>query len=404
MCLRVCAPGSARCPCTPTARVRVPPSHPTPSRYGLARNDAVRATGPQHDALFSALLSGELGPTHVSAGGSAQNTAKVAAWAAARAGSLPPRGFAAYVGPVGDDGVGAQLAAAALRDGVTPLHAVVRGVPTGCCAALVTPGAHRSMVARLPPSLVLPPPASLPPGAWGAIAHARVLLVVGYLLTHAESAVAATEAVAAARGRPAPSPPPVVALSLSAPFVCGPAHRRALDGLLALADVVFCNEAEAAAFGGGGGAPLPLIGGAAAGAPAPVVQAAAALATAPRMLPLAVDVPGHPPPAAAARTVVVTRGAEPTLVVRGSDSGSGGVAVAAFPVSPTVPPHAIVDATGAGDAFAGGFLAALALGLGQAGGDPPGAGELLPPPLLQRCVAEGHRAAAHVLTRRGCTL
>ena len=54
------------------------------------------------------------------------------------------------------------------------------------------------------------------------------------------------------------------------------------------------------------------------------------------------------------RIVVITHGAEPTIVVENFN-------VTKYPV-PRVPPEEIVDANGAGDAFVGGFLAEIIRG------------------------------------------
>lgn len=59
------------------------------------------------------------------------------------------------------------------------------------------------------------------------------------------------------------------------------------------------------------------------------------------------------------RTVIITQGADPTLIV--STSSTGQLTTATYPVIP-IKAEAIVDTNGAGDAFVGGYLSQLVLG------------------------------------------
>lgn len=77
-----------------------------------------------------------------------------------------------------------------------------------------------------------------------------------------------------------------------------------------------------------------------------------------------------------ARTVVITQGAKSTVWVQGGVTESEEV----------TPVASIVDVNGAGDAFVGGFLAALNKGAST-----------------RKAVQVGHWAAAHVIQRSGCT-
>ena len=75
------------------------------------------------------------------AGGSGQNTARVAKWAAGDGLAV------SYVGAVGSDENARRLEGECSCGGVTPVY-MRTGEPTGTCAALVT-GVNRSLVAAL---------------------------------------------------------------------------------------------------------------------------------------------------------------------------------------------------------------------------------------------------------------
>jgi sugar/nucleoside kinase (ribokinase family) len=138
-----------------------------------------------------------------------------------------------------------------------------------------------------------------------AIAAARVLYLEGYLYGARPTDAAVERAVAVARDAGT-----VVALSLSDP-VWVELHRNQLDGLLDRVDLLFANEQEAGAMAG--------------------VEDATAAAVA-----LGERIP----------TVAVTRGALGSVVATAGE-------VVSVPAA-EVP--RLVDTTGAGDSYAGGFL------------------------------------------------
>lgn len=78
------------------------------------------------------------------------------------------------------------------------------------------------------------------------------------------------------------------------------------------------------------------------------------------------------------RTVIFTCGPDPTIVYHNGE-------ILKFPTIKTDPKD-IVDLNGAGDAFAGGFLAGLAKGVS-----------------LKECIEAGHNCAHHVILRSGPT-
>merc|ERR1711934_645425 len=78
------------------------------------------------------------------------------------------------------------------------------------------------------------------------------------------------------------------------------------------------------------------------------------------------------------RTVVITQGADPTIVcINGS--------VKEYPIL-ALPKEKLIDTNGAGDAYVGGFLAALSKGLD-----------------MEACCKAGSYAASVIVQHSGCT-
>ena len=134
-------------------------------------------------------------------------------------------------------------------------------------------------------------------------------------------------------------------LNLSAPFVAQ-FFKSQIDELLPYVDILFCNDDEAKAF---------------AGAHDFGTEDVAAIASKIAQLPRA-STSSKP------RTVVITQGSKATVVASGE-----GAKTQTHEVEP-LKPEQIVDTNGAGDAFCGGFIAALASGQS-----------------LERAVEVGHR-------------
>ena len=234
-------------------------------------------------------------------GGSAAN---VATWLASAGAPVT------LVGRVGDDAAGHD-AAAALRDaGVRACLAVDTERPTGTCVVLVGPDGERSMLPDPGANAALVA-GDLPREPFTAGAH---LHVSGYALLRSGSRDAARAALALARetGMTTSLDP-----SSAAPLAAvGPRRFLAWAGPV---DLLLPNAAEAATLTGS----------------RDPVAAACALG-------------------AHAREVVVTLGA-------GGALWSDGARVVVEHATPGV---AVVDSTGAGDAFAAGYLAAWLGGAG----------------------------------------
>ena len=227
-------------------------------------------------------------------GGSAANT---------MAGVASLGGRAGFIGKVRDDQLGEVFVHDIRATGVAfDVPPAPEGPPTARCLIQVTPDAERTMNTFLGTSALLGP-ADVDTTL---VASAGITYCEGYLwdVQVAKDAIRSAMEAAGDAGR-------TVALALSDPY-CVERHRDEwLDLIEDRVDVVFANEAEVCALHSTGD-----------------------LASA------------RDRTADMARTVVVTRGARGSVVAEGATV----LEVAAFPVE-----H-VVDATGAGDMYAAGFL------------------------------------------------
>lgn len=246
-------------------------------------------------------LYAAMGPGVESSGGSAGNTCAVAAALGARVG---------FLGKVADDQLGTvfghDIRAAGVHFPTAPLAA--GGAPTARCLILVTPDAQRTMNTFLGACVAF----SAADVAEAEVARARILYMEGYLFDPPAAQAAFREAARLAHrhGRQ-------VALSLSDAF-CVERHREAFRTLVREeVDILFANESEL----------LALYETDDFEAATRRVQDEVALAA-------------------------LTRSAEGSVIVAGAERHL----VAAVPTR-------VVDTTGAGDAYAAGFLAAYAQSL-----------------------------------------
>ncbi len=253
------------------------------------------------DRARAAELYARMGPAREVSGGSAANTI---------AGIADLGGRCAYVGKVCDDQLGRIFAHDLTAQGaafLTPLAPDGKGEETGRCMVLVTPDGERSMNTYLGVSEHLGPEDIDP----DEMAAAEWLYLEGYRFDGERSQEAFWKAMAAARragGR--------VALTLSDPF-CVERHREAFADIIdEHVDLLFCNEHELAAM-----------------YPAPALHESLSEAV------------KH------CKTVVCTASERGAYVAEGADR----IHVPAFPAE-------VVDATGAGDLFASGFLWGLVRG------------------------------------------
>jgi fructokinase len=251
------------------------------------------------DADMATRLTAAMADGQTASGGSVANTCAVAAALGARV---------AFLGKVADDEMGAAFEREITANGVHyPTTKLLAGVPTARCLIFVTPDGQRTMNTYL--------------GAGGefsladvheeVIAESAITYLEGYLFDPPAAQAAFGEAVNIARaaGR-------LTALSLSDPF-CVDRHRDGFRRLIAGGiDILFANQAEVCSL-------YQMEDFAQAG------QAAAH------------DV----------KLAVLTKSEAGSVIVQG-------MTITGIRAVPTE----VVDTTGAGDAYAAGFLTAYAQG------------------------------------------
>ena len=265
----------------------------------LSRHDMHKGAMILIDAPTADAIYAAMPPGQESSGGSAANTCAVAANLGARV---------AYIGKVADDQLGQVF-----RDDINaigvhfPTSPAAAGAPTARCLILVTPDRQRTMNTFLGSCVTLTE-ADVDPAL---VAASAITYLEGYLFDPPAAQAAFRKAAAAAHaaGRR-------VALSLSDAF-CVNRHRAAFLDLVANhVDILFANETEITAL---------------------------------------YQCNSFEEAAAAARNdtalVALTRGEAGSLILHGTET---------LPV--TAEPTSLVDTTGAGDAYAAGFLAGLIAG------------------------------------------
>ncbi|MCW8305597.1 adenosine kinase [Acidiphilium sp. PA] len=265
----------------------------------LDRHDMRKGSMALIDAATAERLSRAMPAGKTASGGSVANTCAVAAGLGARV---------AFLGKVADDALGAAFAADLRAIGVDfpTAPAAAGGAPTARCLILVTADGQRTMNTYLGACVDFSA-ADLDADAIGASA---ILYLEGYLFDppQAQAAFRAAAQMARAAGRK-------VALSLSDAF-CVDRHRAGFLDLLGSVDILFANEAEICAL-----------------FEQDAFESAANVAA--QTVPLA----------------VLTRSEAGSVIIAG-ETRHHAEAV------PTV----VLDTTGAGDAYAAGFLTALARG------------------------------------------
>ena len=265
----------------------------------LSRHDMHKGAMILIDAAQADSLYAAMPPGIESSGGSAGNTCVVAAAMGSKV---------AYIGKVADDQLGAVFRHDSIAAGVSfETSALIGGAPTARCLILVTPDGQRTMNTFLGACVTLDE-ADIDPAL---VASAAVTYMEGYLFDPpaAQAAFYKAASLAHAAGRQ-------VALSLSDAF-CVNRHRAAFRDLVkGHVDILFANETEITALYETNTWEEAVE----------AVRAEVGLAALTR--------------SEAGSTIL--RGAE-TRVVRAA-------------------PAVVVDTTGAGDAYAAGFLAALTAG------------------------------------------
>ncbi|KAI0393676.1 Ribokinase-like protein [Xylariaceae sp. FL0594] len=286
------------------------------NKYGLKANDAILAEE-KHIPLYEELLNNY--DAKLIAGGAAQNTARGAQYV------LPPNSVV-YLGAVGDDKYAAILKDAVKQVGLRVEYQIDPKTPTGRCGAIIT-GVHRSLCTDLGAANLYTIDHLKSPEIWKLVENADFFYVGGFHFTVCPPAIMALAEEAASKNK-------TFIVNLSAPFI-PEFFKDPLDASAPYWDFVICNETETAAYAKSHGL---------ADIAHDVPAVAKHLANLPKKN------------TQKARVVVVTQGTHPTVVaVQGHDE------VKEYPVH-AIAAEKINDTNGAGDAFAGGFVAGLVQG------------------------------------------
>ncbi|KAI4095632.1 MAG: hypothetical protein LQ344_001563 [Seirophora lacunosa] len=286
------------------------------SKYGLKANDAILAEE-NHMPLYADILSRKHA---LIAGGAAQNTARGAQYI------LPPS-TVLYIGCVGQDDYAAQLRSACAAAGLRVEYRVDDTQPTGRCGVLIN-GSNRSLCTHLAAANEYKLEHLQSPEIWPLVEKAQFYYVGGFHLTVCVPAIMALAKEAAAK------PDKTFIMNLSAPFI-PQFFKQQLDETSPYWDYVIGNETEALAWAEAQGGEIKGKG---------IDEIATYMAG----LKKANE--------ARKRVVVITQGTDPTVVaVQGEGKPRE------YPVR-TIAKEEIYDTNGAGDAFAGGFVAGIVEG------------------------------------------
>ena len=309
-------------------------------KYDVKVDNAILAEE-KHMPIYKELADND-SPQYI-AGGATQNSIRVAQWIMTANGK-PDN--SAYMGCVGVDEFGTKLEECSSADGVKVHYMKDPTTPTGTCAVLVN-GGDRSLIANLSAANNFKPSHLETEESRAIYESASVYYCAGFFLTVSVESLVVVAEHSLANGK-------TFCLNLSAPFIVDFFGDQVATALL-YADYLFCNEGEAAAYGKKHGYGEDLK------------EVALKIASSEK------KDPSRP------RTVVFTQGSSSTIVA------CDGV-VTEYAVTP-LPKEELVDTNGAGDAFVGGFLAALLAGKDVGG-----------------CVEAGHFAARFIIQQSGCTL
>ncbi|KAF2749572.1 Ribokinase-like protein [Sporormia fimetaria CBS 119925] len=286
-------------------------------KYGLKANDAILAEE-KHMGLYEDLMQNY--DAKLIAGGAAQNTARGAQY-------ILPEDSTVYIGCIGKDKYGDILKDICAKAGVRTEYRYDETTPTGRCGVIIT-GHNRSLCTDLAAANLYKLDHLKQPEVWKLVENAKFFYVGGYHLTVCVPAILALAEEAASKNK-------VFILNLSAPFI-PQFFKDQLSQVLPYVDILIGNETEAASYAENNGLETK-----------DVKEVAKALAKLPKKN------------TQRQRTVVFTQGTDPTIAAVAKEGGD--VEIKEVPVH-AIPTDNINDTNGAGDAFAGGFVAGVVQG------------------------------------------
>ncbi|KAJ7762358.1 pfkB family carbohydrate kinase-domain-containing protein [Mycena maculata] len=354
--------------------VQVTPDDPKTflEQYGVKENDAVLADVVQVEGrkidqleIYKDIRNPKYEIAYV-AGGASQNTARGAAY-------LLGKDSVVFTGCVGNDDLKGQLEAANKAAGLITEYQVNGAFETGACAVIIN-GKNRSLVTTLRAAEhyenTFKETGTKENKETSKIAQyvqdAKVFYIEGYFLTHG------TETIRSLIQKTTDSAPSkVFALNLSAPFI-PKFFNSNLQQIIEDIDIVICNESEAEEWANANATEHPEL------LPESERKNVRAVARAIAKL----DKKNKDRP----RIVVVTQGAESTVVVSVDHRSVEPVVTDVPDVRVPALKGDIVDTNGAGDAFAGGFLGGY-IHNKVYDADKPDAASIV------KCVQAGHKLA-----------
>lgn len=304
------------------------------TKYNLKANDAILT---EDEAIYKEMVN-DYSVEYI-AGGATQNSIRVAQWILGK-----PKA-STYFGCVGNDDAMKKLVEKAEEAGVNVKYQISEH-PTGRCAVLIT-GQDRSLVTKLDAANHFTVSHLEDAANWKLVEAADVVYSAGFFLTVSVESMLKVAKNCAVNNR-------TYCINLSAPFLCQFFKEQMLS-VLPFTDIVFGNESEAAAY-----SEMQSLG------TTDIKEIAKRIAMMPKEN------------GSRSRTVVITQGSDPVVVVH------EGV-VTEYPVA-ALKTEQIVDTNGAGDAFVGGFLA-----------------QFVQKKPLAKCVECGIWAAHCIIQRSGCT-
>ncbi|CAN0825536.1 Adenosine kinase 2 [Linum grandiflorum] len=304
------------------------------TKYGIKVNDAILAQD-KHLPMYDEMLSRY--KVDYIAGGSTQNTIRVAQWMIQKPGST------SYIGCIGNDKFGEEMTKNAKQAGVNV-----------CLTSLIyqliywVVCFHISLLGSIIRCIIvwtrlLQPEHVLSVFLMVRVEKARYYYIAGFFFTVSPESILLVAEHAAATNK-------IFLTNLSAPFICE-FYNDVLEKVLVYADFVFGIGIEARMFAKVHGWETENVEEIA----IRISQWAKASETRKRI-------------------VVITRGAEPAVV---AEDGK----VTLFPVT-VLPKEKLVDTNGTGDAFVGGFVSQLVQGKG-----------------IEECVRAGTYAANVIIQR-----
>lgn len=307
-------------------------------KYGLKMGDAILAEA-KHQPLFAELA--KMSNVQFIPGGATQNTIRVAAW------MLQAPKSTAYMGCVGKDDFADKMRAACEKDGVMASYMVDAATPTGTCATLIHEK-ERSLCTNLEAANNYKESHLQQTENMAILTGAKIVYSAGFFATvsPASMKIAAQKTVQTNA---------YYCLNLSAPFLMQvPPFKAVLTEMIPYTDYLFCNETEAQTWAETEGWDTADI---------------AFIATRLSLIPSLKT---------RKRTVVITQGKDPTIVAQNGFTKE-------YAITP-LPAEKLVDTNGAGDAYVGGFLAALSKGKD-----------------IEACCKAGAYSAGVIVQHSGCT-